>query len=459
MAKVLLISCNTAREPYPVYPLGMTMVAEAVRARGHSVMQWDLLHTEASPDQTTATISDFEPDVIGLSLRNIDNCDSAGLVSFAESVGDFVRTLRKCTDSPVVLGGAGYSLFPEVLLDRTGANYGIAGEGEATFCELVDDLVTGKPVQHRILRGQGYMPGEQINAHTRDSQLASFYLSEGGMLNLQTKRGCPLRCAYCTYPVLEGRVYRFRPTEAVVDEIEALVERYGAEYYAIADSVFNDLEGRYLAIAEELVRRGITTPWMAFFRPSRFVPDEVALLKRAGLHSVEWGTDGATDITLEGLRKGFTWDEVENSNRLFAEAGICNAHFVIFGGPGETEQTLAQGLANLERLSDCVVFAYCGIRILPGTAIHDLAIAEGQVTAEDDLLDARFYFSGDVTRELVHRAVLSSFGGRGDRIYPPGKDIEKIRAFHSMGHRGPIWDLLLANRSGGRRRRRRARTS
>ncbi len=460
MAKVLLISCNVAREPYPVYPLGMTMVAEAARARGHLVMQWDLLCAAhegrrycVSPEQTASSIRVFEPDVIGLSLRNIDNCDSSGLLSYTESTAEQVRRLRRYTDSPIVLGGAGYSLFPELLLDRIGADYGIVGEGEAAFCELVAQLADNLRPERRILRGTGTMAGEEFNTHERDPELASFYIREGGMLNVQTKRGCPHRCAYCTYPVLEGRTYRFRPAEAVVDEIEALVMRYKAEYYAIADSVINDCEGVYLGIAEELVRRRIAVPWMAFFRPQHFRRDEIALLKRAGLHAVEWGTDCAGDTTLESMQKGFTFREVEQCNRMFAEAGIYNAHFLIFGGPGETEQTLTQGLANIERLGDCVVFAYCGVRILPGTAIHALAVEQDLVPAEDDLLEARFYFSPEVTPELVHEALTQSFGGRLDRIYPPGRDIERVHAFHGMGHRGPIWDLLLRKRDGGSRRR------
>ncbi len=523
MANVLLISCNLAREPYPVYPLGMTLVAEAARAKGHRVVQRDLLCATAAPEQVVdaahacdflwtrlSEVSDlqvdptqddrsFEPDVIGLSLRNIDNCDSAGLVSYTDfaspapsrsrlglgsrpefgavtaeqTVGrpsptrggatagpadsnvsptELVRALRMRTDSPIVLGGAGYSLFPELLLDRIGADYGIVGEGEVAFCDLVEKLARNEHPGQRIVFGNGVIPGEQFSCDRRDPELAAFYLREGGMLNVQTKRGCPLRCAYCTYPVLEGRSYRFRPAESVVDEIETLVTRYNTNYYAMADSVFNDREGRYLAVAEELVRRGIDVPWMAFFRPQLFGPEEIALLKRAGLHSVEWGTDCASDATLEGMRKGFTWHEVEHSNRLFAEAGIYNAHFLIFCGPGETEQTLAQGLANIERLTDCVVFAYCGVRILPGTAVHDQAVAQGIVTAADNLLEARFYCSPQITRERAHQALTQSFAGRQDRIYPPGKDSERIRAFHRMGHRGPIWDLLL--RGGTRRRRR-----
>ena len=455
MARVLLISCNVAREPYSVYPLGMTMVAAAARKRGHDVTQFDLLCAESQIQRLTDTVRLCQPDIIGLSLRNIDNIDSADLVGYTSAYAEVGRILRESTPAPIVLGGAGYSLFPELLLEQVGAEYGIVGEGETAFCQLVEQLVNGTPPKAVILRGEHPIAGDAMTAPDRDQQLVSFYLNEGGMLNLQSKRGCPHRCAYCTYPSLEGDTYRFRPPADVVDEVEMLTARYGAEYIAFTDSVFNDRQGHYLAVVEELVRRANPVRWMAFFRPQYFDRSEVDLLKRGGLHAVEWGTDCTTDTTLSQMRKDFTWSQVETSNRLFAEAGIHNAHFVIFGGPGETEQTVREGLANIERLPNCVVFAFCGVRILPGTAIHGLAVEQGIVERGDRLLPARFYFSPELERESLHQAVAHNFAGRIDRIYPLGNEIERVRAFHRLGYRGPIWDLLLGTANRGKRDRRR----
>lgn len=451
MANVLLVSCNTTREPYPVYPLGMAMVAESARNLGHTVLEWDHLQSGVCTERTVEAVRSFKPDVIGLSLRNIDNIDSSGPASYTDPYTELGRRLRECTSSRIVLGGSGYSLFPEILLERMGADYGIVGEGEVAFCRLIEQLASGSVPKCRILYGADAPVGEGMVAPRRSAELAAYYLKEGGMLNLQTKRGCPYRCAYCTYPMLEGRSYRFREPGAVVDEIEMLIEEHGAEYYAMADSVFNDRCGQYLLIAEELVRRGIDTPWMAFFRPQRFGGEEVELLRRSGLHAVEWGTDCASDVTLAGMQKGFTWSEVEESNRLFAAAGIHNAHFIIFGGIGEVEKTVLEGLANIERLADCVVFAFCGVRVLPGTGIHQVAVEEGVVGRSQELLSPTFYFSPNVTRSFLHDTVMSSFSGRSDRLYPPSEGSERIDAFHRMGYRGPIWDLLL--RKGGRRKK------
>ncbi|MBN1867135.1 radical SAM protein [Candidatus Sumerlaeota bacterium] len=458
MAKALLIALNPTEEPYPVYPLGMSMVAEATRARGHEAVEWDWLHGHETGETLDRVVERCRPDVVGLSLRNIDNVDSVQPDSYTDSYRDAVGRLRGLTDVPIVLGGAGFSLFPEALMEKTGADYGVAGDGERVFPDLLDRIERGDAPRERILRDAAPLRGDEIRSPVRDAALASYYLREGGMLNVQTKRGCPYRCAYCSYPVFEGRAYRFRPPEDVVDEIEAIRDRHGADFVAFTDSVFNDAEDRYLAIAEEMVRREVRVPWMAFCRPRRFRPEQVDLLKRSGMACVEWGTDCSTDATLDAMRKDFTWGDVEESNRLFTQAGIASAHFIIFGGPGETRETLHEGLDNIERLTDCVVFAYRGVRIFPETHIRRLAVEMGTIEENEALLDPRFFFSPDVTPDSLHEAILASFASRTDRIYPPGQDIDRIRAFHRMGHRGPVWNLLTAQGRGGTSVRRRGRT-
>ena len=449
MARIFLLACNVTREPYPVYPLGLAMIAGSARRAGHEVMEWDLLSRPEPLEQTAARARDFRPGVIGLSLRNVDNTDSVENVSYVDHYHRVVEALRREIPAcPIVIGGAAVSLFPEELLRHTGGDYAVVGEGETAFNRLVAELTSGAaPPQQRVRRAEQPIAPADIRGHERDSAAAKYYLTEGGMLNVQTKRGCPYRCAYCTYPLIEGCGYRQRPAADVVDEIEHLRKDYGADYFAFTDSVFNDAEGHYLEIAEEMVRRGLNIPWMAFLRPQRFTREEAALLRRSGLKSVEWGTDCASDATLEGMQKDFTWAEVAESNRLFAESGIAGAHFIIFGGPGETEETVREGLRNLEALEGCVVFSFRGVRIYPGTAVHRRAIEEGVIEVDRNLLPSVFYYSPRVTQDFIHRAVLESFGTRPDRIYPPTRGQEKIHAFHLLGYRGPIWDLILRKKT------------
>lgn len=447
MAKVLFISSNVTQDPYPVYPLGMAMVAHDVRSHGHEVLEWDFLAEGESIEGLLEFVRGRTPDVIGISMRNIDNCNYRNAVSYTQLYHDLVKALRSCTRSPIVLGGPGYSLFPETLLEKVGGDYGIAGEGEVVFSRLVEDLVSGRTPESKILKSENPLRGEEISAPARNPRYVEFYLKHGGMLNIQTKRGCPLRCAYCSYPALEGGEYRYRPAAAVADEIQMLVEKHNADYYFIADSVYNDPAGHYLEITKEVVRRGINTPWMAYFKPARFRSEDVELLKKSGLKAVEWGTDCSTDRTLKGMEKHFSWTDVEESNRMFSSAGISCAHFIMFGGPDETRETVEQGLFNLDRLENCVVFASTGVRVIPGTPIHGRAVKEGMLSSDKDLLEPFFYFSEGVTSDYLDQAIKNSFGSRMDRVYPFEKDAEKVRAFHKLGYRGPLWDMLLGRKT------------
>lgn len=439
--RVLMISCNITEEPYPVYPLGMTLVAEAARRRGHEVFEFDRHVQGLEPAALREEIRKVRPDVVGLSLRNVDSANFNKPDAYIEDYKRVVQTVRAETAAPVVLGGSAYTIFPEPLLRELGADHGIAGEGEDAFLRLLDQFETDPDSAYPIYYNNP--TADDFSTPKRNTRLVEHYLRNGGMLNVQTKRGCPHQCAYCTYPILEGRRYRFRRPQDVVDEIEALTHDYGVDYYAITDSVFNDATGHYLQIAEELVRRGVDTPWMCFLRPDDFTPSEVELLVRSGLHAVEWGTDCATDATLAAMRKSFTWRQVVHSNNLFAKHGVANAHFIILGGPQETMSTLQQGLSNFQQLQKCVVFAGIGVRIFPGTEIYRIALQEGKIAATDALLTPVYYFSDQIDRELMHQTIIDAFRGRLDRIYPDGQHVETALALHRAGHRGPAWDVLL----------------
>ena len=443
MSRIVLISCNTTREPYPVYPLGMTMIADAARAKKHQVFEWDMLISKSSFDELSDFIYKNQPDIVGLSLRNIDSVNFNQQESYISAYQAIAEHIRKITDAKIILGGSAFTILPDEMMSAIDADYGIIGEGEQTFCNLIEQIESGNPIQNRIIHSNNPLDGEEIITAGRNIEFAAYYLKKGGMLNIQTKRGCPHRCAYCSYPVLEGRVYRQRPVKEVVDEIEMLINKYNAEYYAITDSVFNDATNDYLLTAEELVRRNISTPWMCFLRPDNFKINEVKLLKRAGLSSIEWGTDCASDTTLAGMQKDFTWDQVVDSNNLFASEDVANGHFIIFGGPGETEKTVKEGLVNISALENSVVFGSIGVRIFPQTKIYERALNEKIINGETNLLEPVYYFSQDVDHDQLHRQILGAFQGRAERIYPGGLDADKTSAFHLFGYHGPVWDYIL----------------
>ena len=211
--KVLLISANTLTTPYPVYPLGLDYVADAI-GRDHEVMIVDMNSVEGG-ERLGRLIRESSPDIVGLSLRNVDNADSTRTEGFMTEYREYVRIIREYSTAPLVLGGSGFTIFPREIMEALGAEYGIVGEGERLPL-LLEALEAGEdpsliPGVVTLSAKKGTPPPfdrafslEYIPDDTR----AGYYLKNGGMLNLQSKRGCPYRCIYCTYPCIEGRRLR-----------------------------------------------------------------------------------------------------------------------------------------------------------------------------------------------------------------------------------------------------------
>ncbi len=445
MSRVFLLSSNTTLEPYPVYPLGMAVIAGALAAQGHEVRQFDLLASGRDEERLAAELAAFGPEVIGYSLRNIDNVDSLSGEKdwYLGQAREMVALLRTLSPAPIVVGGPAFTIMPEEILAYLGADYGVVGEGERAICELVAALAAGRPVP-ALTRSSGRpLSGAEFGTPLRVPELVDFYQGKSGLLNLQTKRGCPFGCAYCTYPAIEGTFFRCREPRAVVDELERMQRDFKVQRVFFTDSVFNDPGGAHLTLAEELIRRNLGLAWSAYFRPQGVTREELALLKRAGLEAVEFGTDAASDTTLAGLDKGFSFAEAEAANAACLDELLPCAHFIIFGGPGETAASVAEGLQNIERLGASVVFAFSGIRILPGTGVHRRAVAEGVIKAADPLLKPAHYFAPGLDIEAMHSEILRAFKHRRNRIFPPSSGQAKLAVLQRFGWRGILWDQLV----------------
>ncbi|MDD2703424.1 MAG: lipid biosynthesis B12-binding/radical SAM protein, partial [Candidatus Omnitrophica bacterium] len=452
--KILLISANTAATPYPVYPLGMSVVAGALARAGHEVRQIDFLREGRSPESLKKTAAEFKPDFIGISVRNIDNVNCANEQRYIDVVRDIVGVFKSSADAvPVVLGGTGFSVMPEEILAATGADYGIAGEGEESVVEFARGLASGKLPAERIFRARNKLPGMSIEPALYDPRIMKFYQASGNMANVQTKRGCVYKCVYCTYPGLEGELIRARSASAVVDDIRRLIEEHGIRYLFFTDSVFNDDEGHYIRVLEEMRRRRVSVPWTAFFKPDGLKEETVALMKEIGLKAAEIGADAATDTTLKGLGKPFRFADIAAANDIFVRNGVATAQYYMFGGPAETEDTVLEGIRNILSLSKTVSFVFMGIRILPGTALEKIAISEGLLKAGAPLLEPVYYISPVIGRIWLERILRESFDTARSVVFPPDKYESTLQFLHKLGYAGSLWEMLLDEKKSFRRSR------
>ena len=443
MAKLLLIAANQVVDPYPVYPLGIAYLTTALEKHGHEVEQFDVLASGGISGLVTYLLANTF-DIVGVSIRNLDSVVSHDIHDFLDDTGQVVKTVRAHSKAVLVLGGPAFAIMPEKLFALLGADYGIAGEGEILFPQLVNDIMVGNPPNQKVMRSEPNRNPWLTATINRDA--VDFYLGRGGMLNVQTKRGCPHKCVYCSYPTIEGAKMRYRDPQEVAQEVARMTEEYGAKYIFFTDGVFNDSKGHFREVAKALIANNNKTPFCAYFRPQGLTESDFALLKKAGLATMELGTDGAADSTIKALGKGFTFADALATSDMAADYGIACAHFVMFGGPEEDEESLQEGLANLASIQDAIVFVYLGIRILPRTRIWQIAVDDGLITADEPLLKPKYYISPKISRERLDTAIAQSFGTRPDRFYPCVDLEKKVKMMHEVGYIGPMWDTLIANR-------------
>ncbi len=451
-SRILLISANRCASPDPVFPLGLAYLNAALREAGHDCLWLDSL---ADADHFTETLRKCRPDFVGISIRNIDDVLIRKKETYYEDLLSLVALIRSELHCPVILGGSGFSIFPEKLLEIAGADFGITGEGERSFVQLISALRNGHDLEGipgLVYRKSGKVLRAPAGGHPFDSRLvdadrptayAAHYLQSGSMLNVQTQRGCAFRCCYCTYPVIEGRHHRRRSPELIAEEFEQLA-RKGARYVFIVDSVFNSSARHVVETCEALLRRANQLPWGCFLRPQGLTRELMNLLARAGLRHIEFGSDSFCDEVLAAYHKDFTFEEILVSSELAEREKIDFCHFLISGGPGETLRTLDEGFSNSQRLHGAVVMAVVGMRIYPGTALFQQAQLEGRVTPETDLLKPAFYLADGLSAEEVF-ARLQSYATRSPNwiVGDPDPAYQSlVSRLRQRGVAGPLWSYF-----------------
>lgn len=445
--KILLISSNTTVSPYPVYPLGISMIAGALTSAGYEVRQFDFLHQNSSMDSLIEEMKRFKPDLIGISIRNIDNVNLMNEQYYIKDVKDIVRKIRKISDRKIILGGGGFSLLPELILKETGADYGIIGEGELLMVNFANNASKGIYPKEPLIGSKTWLKGNEIASAKYDDQLIEFYLQSGNIASIQTKRGCTHKCIYCSYPLLEGSNIRQRAPSSVVDDIELLVNKHKAQYIFFVDSVFNDNEGAYLSLLEEMIRRKINIPWTGFFKPKGLNDEIIKLMKKTGLIAVEFGSDAACDTTLRKLEKGFLFKDIVECNDLFVRHGIAISHYFMFGGPGETKETIIEGIENIKSLKQCVIFIFMGIRILPNTSLAQISLKEKILSSDNEMLEPVYYISPEIDKNYLEKTLTEAFANIRHCIFPPDTFDDRIRILHKLGYAGTLWDMLLHSKA------------
>jgi radical SAM superfamily enzyme YgiQ (UPF0313 family) len=413
-ARVLLVSTNRERQPYPVVPNGLACVASALDAAGHDVRFVDLCFARDPLRAAGEAARAFQPDVIGVSVRNIDNSDAIALRHYTPEARDVMHALRTAAPAAkIIAGGAAFGVAPEALFRELGVDYAVAGDGERASVALVNALSSGAKVDALpgLVRDRNGVvaftpPGEDADLDSlprpslhRWIDLAR-YQRHGATIPIQTKRGCVYKCVYCTYRNVEGWGYRTRDPELVADEIEELKMKAGVHHFDFVDSTFNSPPGHALEVCEAISRRKLGVRLdTTNFTPATASPELLTAMRRAGFRTLGITAESASDPVLQKLEKGFTATKVREVAARVEAHGIKTLWIFLVGGPGETEETVEEtlGFARWRLERGDAVYTTVGLRIYPGTSLHRIAVAEGIIETDSTLLDPTFYFSSSLS--------------------------------------------------------------
>ncbi|MDD3718755.1 MAG: cobalamin-dependent protein [Actinomycetota bacterium] len=408
--KVLFISDNRCRDNLVPFPLGIACVASATAQAGHEISCLDLMFSRDPAADTVERIRAFRPDCVGLSLRNIDNQDKYAGEFYPPAAREIADAVRSETSAPVVLGGAGFTIFPAECLEYMDVEMGIVGEGERSFVALLERLEPGAAVDDTpglALRRDG---GVRVNPPGPHAWPGLFPPPERRLFdvtrydwkpdndhpfvaNLQSRRGCHLRCIYCSSPTVEGRVIRVREAGAVADELASLQWDFGIGTAAFVDSLFNYPAQYTRELCREIVARKVSLRWIANLNPLYCDPATMEMMREAGCVSLSIGNESGSEDVLESLKKGFSREQVISAVKGARDLGFRINCFLLLGGPGENEATVKESVELMEELGPDMVSVTVGIRIYPGCELHDIALREGVIEPGQNLLYPAFYIS------------------------------------------------------------------
>jgi radical SAM superfamily enzyme YgiQ (UPF0313 family) len=464
---VLIVGTNRHGHPVPVLPSGACLIAEAAEAAGHRVSLLDLMFVADPLRAVAAALRGGAFDVVGLSVRNIDNIDLRAPRSFIDDLLPLVDAVRRSSRAHLVLGGAALMVMPEQILRATGVACAVVGDGEAVFPRLLQRLAAGQPWADlpgvaslvdgayrapapapwsaRPCAGPDY--GRWLALKAYGARLAS--------IPLQTKRGCRFACVYCTYRTIEGSDYRLSDPDSVAD----VASRYAAAGFRdieFVDNVFNAPYDHARAVCESLIRSGNRARLQSIeMNPVALDQGLLGAMERAGFVGIGLTVESAADPVLQGLRKGFGAREVHAAAAVVKRGRLPCLWIFLLGGPGETRETVRETLRFAEqsiRPQDAALFTV-GIRIYPQTELAAIARRQGLLSVPDgDMLAPVFYVSPDAGADWITEQVRRSMDGHmnfmsGDSLaspYLPGI----TRIGRRLGLRPPLWRYTRFIRRG-----------
>lgn len=407
--KVLMVNSNINWLPIPTIPFGLCFVSAALEKAGHEVRVLDLCFSNNTTLDIKKSVKEFQPGVIGVSIRNIDTVSRLNPFFLLDPVKEkVIDPIKKMFTGPVVIGGPAVGISGVEMLNFFNLEFAIRGDGEAAIVEFTNRIENKKSL--KSLKGLTWRKGGKIieeNEPWRIEDLGSLpspypqryidldaYRKFKAPIQVQSKRGCALKCTYCTYRVIEGDKYRLRDPQKIADEIETVVKESGIRHFEFPDSTYNVPLNHSKAVLKAIIAKNLDLDLRTMgLNPGAIDEEYVDLLKEAGFKDIELGVEAGCDKMLEALGKNFTKADILRAGQLLHRLGIPLKWYLATGAPGESTETLAETFETMSKVVgkwDLIV-VFNGIRAYKGSDISNRMYEENPGCTEDNFLHPVFY--------------------------------------------------------------------
>lgn len=416
------------RAAQPYAPLGTIYAASYLRARGRSVALFDAMLAD-SEREWAAALDRERPAVAAIYEDSFNYLSKMCLLRMREAALRMID-LAVGKGHAVVVSGSDASDHPALYLQR-GARAVILGEGEVTLAEVVDRIISQRPLDDvsgiafvdshgEVRRG----PSRPLVKALDDLPFPAWDLVDVAryrrvwrerhgyhVMNVVTTRGCPFHCNWCAKPIY-GQRYAVRSPHSVVEEMNWLAREYHPDQIAFVDDIFGLQPGWVQAFAQLIVQRAIRLPFRCLMRADQIDEGVASALATAGCRMVWMGAESGSQRILDAMEKGVHVDQIRHAATLLQRAGIAVGLFLQFGYPGETWSDIEATLALTREIDPNDI----GVSVsypLPGTKFYDRvrdALGEKQnwVDSSDLAMMYRATYEPEFYRAL-HRVVHHEF--------------------------------------------------
>ncbi len=362
-------------------PLGLAYLAASLERQGFRVDVLDSL-------VRVRTLAEFERALQGRDVDVVGVTAMTDAVRGALEAADIVRSVLPNATS--VLGGAHMATYPAETLARGAFDFGVVGEGEQTFPELVKAIRDGKNMEAI----PGVLSKESLdtrNLHLKPrlddldrlphpdrslfpNRAYRTALGRNPVTYLISSRGCPFTCTFCDHGFW-GRKVTYHSPEWVVEEMERCRAAGAREFY-IYDETFNLKPERVFRICDLIRKRRLDLSWVVSARVDTIDREMIRSLKAAGCRQMRFGVETGVERHLRNLKKGVTLEQIRRAFRTCQAVGMETYAYFMLGLPGETVEEMEASVRwALELDPDWVNFNI--LMMKPGTEIYREAVARG----------------------------------------------------------------------------------